>query len=510
MATAKPSGALSSVMALPAGSTEEEQKLAEVRQAQQALKEALDQRKGFYLDPTMLAIAQGFAAPTRTGNFFESLGNVAGNIGKVQEAEQQRAQEIARMRLELAAGELGQMQKQRLTQQMMNQLGLPTGAPAGEAPAASGVAPGAAPGAAPAASGAAPGAAPAKAAALAPLDETTVARWKLLSPEYGNILEDMLKTQRDRYLISMQGIVFDRVAGKYLNLPIPGQKQEKYETPYGSLMLTPYEYDSLRTAIDEGKGDQWYENWKGAKTGRPGRRTAQEIAAQEAAAETAARKTAEAEVGRTQAGITSGEDVNSRIATYNTLETLAKRPGADKIFGILANPDVSSAILKLVETGIGMPGFSIGIPEIQNALRNVNIPKELISDAQIAGMLMAQAQLQASRLMQGQGAVSDFERRLFSSAAFSMEDRPETIVRKVGLLRARAEFDREVAKALRKSKMSSDDFKDTDDYASMVERYHKKLAGAVSPGTTIRPSAPPAPGQTTQPGSVLRKKLGLE
>ena len=53
-------------------------------------------------DPTLLAAAQGFLTPNKTGSFFESLGNVAGNVNKAQQDEQTRAQELARMRLELA------------------------------------------------------------------------------------------------------------------------------------------------------------------------------------------------------------------------------------------------------------------------------------------------------------------------------------------------------------------------------------------------------------------------
>jgi hypothetical protein len=53
-------------------------------------------------DPTWLAAAQGFLTPNKTGSFFESLGNVAGNINKAQQDEQTKAQELARMKLELA------------------------------------------------------------------------------------------------------------------------------------------------------------------------------------------------------------------------------------------------------------------------------------------------------------------------------------------------------------------------------------------------------------------------
>ena len=41
------------------------------------LTESLDNRKNRFFDPVMLAAAQGFLAPTQTGGFGESLGNVA-------------------------------------------------------------------------------------------------------------------------------------------------------------------------------------------------------------------------------------------------------------------------------------------------------------------------------------------------------------------------------------------------------------------------------------------------
>lgn len=510
MATPKQSGL--SPLAMVEGE-EEQQKFAEVQQLQQQLKDALDYRKGFYLDPMMLALAQGFATPTKTGSFFESAGIAAGRAAEAQEAERKRAQEIAQMRLEIAMGELGLQQQQRTARDLSKFLG---GAPAGAQPGAQ---------AAPSGEGraqAAPqaGGMPADPNVGArPLTEETVARIKMANPNAGKVLEDLMKSKRDRYAISMQGIVFDKDTGQYLNLPIPGQKQESFETPFGKFMMTPYEYDQMQRAIAAGKGKEWMQSWRGgvgaAAVGAPsaapsdaqqavagaqkpsGRRTQAEIEAEAKAQETKAIETAKAEVGRTQAAIGLGEDVNSRLATYSTLEAIARRKGSEKILGILATPDVSSALIKLVETGIQIPGFSISLPDIQNALRNVNIPKELISDAQIAATMIAQAQLQASKIMSGQGAVSNFERQLFGTASFSMEDRPETILKKVGMLRARAELDREVAKALRKSKMDLDEFKDSDQYDRLIQSYHAKLSNIVSPQGS------------TRPGGTLHRKLGI-
>jgi hypothetical protein len=70
--------------------------------AQKALENMLAERENRLFDPTLLAMAQGFLAPTKTGSFGESLGNVAGALAPVQAAEDKRAMDLAKMRLEVA------------------------------------------------------------------------------------------------------------------------------------------------------------------------------------------------------------------------------------------------------------------------------------------------------------------------------------------------------------------------------------------------------------------------
>jgi hypothetical protein len=99
---------------------------AEVDAAREAMKSALQDRKG-RIDPTFLALAQGFLAPTRTGSFGESLGTAAGAFGKAQEAEVDRNAQLAKMRYELSlkavdeekeAARLGLSVVSKLTPQM--------------------------------------------------------------------------------------------------------------------------------------------------------------------------------------------------------------------------------------------------------------------------------------------------------------------------------------------------------------------------------------------------------
>jgi len=107
-------------------------------QANQAYKEAMDKllqtyearsEKPFF-DPKMLSMAQAFAKPTQTGSIFESLGNVAGSLNKSQEEEQTKAEELAKMRLEMAGMGVGQA-NQRAAMQMYREGTQPSAAPPG-------------------------------------------------------------------------------------------------------------------------------------------------------------------------------------------------------------------------------------------------------------------------------------------------------------------------------------------------------------------------------------------
>jgi len=111
------------------------------KQAYDQLIKSLDarQEKPFF-DPTYLAAAQGFLTPTKTGNFFESLGNVAGNVAKAQEAEQNRALETAKARLDLAGMGI-QQANQRAAMQMYQDGAAPSSAPPSAPPSAPGSAP---------------------------------------------------------------------------------------------------------------------------------------------------------------------------------------------------------------------------------------------------------------------------------------------------------------------------------------------------------------------------------
>lgn len=496
---------------------------------------ALDARKNRTFDPVMLAMAQGFLAPTATGSFGESLGQVAGSVGKAQQLEQSENLDLAKMRLQLAQSEREQAQRTQAGQSFRSIVGQPPaagGAPARPAPAgmpSTGAAP-----VAPAAGVPSAGAAPVTAKPVTIQDALNFAAAYPEQKEFAKILMDAAKFESDRFKIAMNGTVFDTQTGQYVNQTIPGQKQEEFFIPEvaGKLNLTPSEYSAYKSAKAAGKAQEWLKEHMTAQqvattpspvsapagAAKPsaaptGPKTVEQLAAEAAALQVEEKAKAEGRGKRFEGILTAAEDAGSRIATYKSLNSIVSQPGSEKMFGIFNRPDVAAALGKLVQSGVGVAGFSVGVPEIQNIMRNLNLPQEQINDFQLAGSLMAQMQLQISRLMQGQGAVSDFERQLFGMAGVTAEDNPDTIRKKLGMLTAKANFEREVSRGLRASKMNSDDFKDSDKYQQIYESYIDRLQGIVSPNQKVQPSsARPAAARPAAPAGGfsaddLKKRL---
>jgi len=70
--------------------------------AAEKLMASLDERKGQLFDPVLLALSQGFAAPTRSGGFGESLSSAAGLANKASIQQETSARENAMARMQMA------------------------------------------------------------------------------------------------------------------------------------------------------------------------------------------------------------------------------------------------------------------------------------------------------------------------------------------------------------------------------------------------------------------------
>ena len=472
-------------LSMIADTPEEQAALQKLMASRTALENALKARENQFFDPVLLAMAQGFLAPTKTGSFGESLGNVAAMVGPAQAGEEKRAMDIAQMRSELAAQELGMAQTARGEREFRRLLG---GQPPGAAPSATGAP--AAPSAAPAAPAEAPTAAPQ--GGMRPITDEDIARLAAMPgmADKAKILSDMIKSQRDRYKMSMNGIVFDSDAKQYLNLRIPGQKQEDFATPYGTFKMTPYEYDQYKTAEEAGKGGEWIDKFRrpggmaapGTPGAAPGRKTVSQSEAESAAAKKEAEAGAQSRADQTAQVRTAGKAALGLIPIYDRMEVLLKAPGMDQVLGVLERGDVISALGNLAEEAIRVGTFSVGVPAVRKIIAQTGAPQDVIDRAAELGQLLAITQFEQRKGLGSGTSVSNFEQTMVNAMGPNMTDTLRSFGQKLNFLREKAKFENELASALRRSKMQYEDFEDTPEFAKLFGEYQRRVTNIVYPG----------------------------
>ena len=496
--------------AIPAGSlkpvTGVEDADSKYQSALEKITSALEARESNNTQQMLLAISQGLLTPGPTGRFGESLGNAAGNVSKVMQAQEASGLENAKMRLQLAQAEREMAQRNRAAAAFQGIIGgqqpaVPAGAPSAQG--AQG---------APATEGAQPGG-----QSFRKISMDDALRFAAAYPEqkdFANMLVNAAKFESDRFKIAMNGTVFDTTTSKYIDLPIPGQKAEEYYIPEsfggkgGKLLMTPNEYSSYRQAKEKGKAREWIDIHMTAESDKPtpagapsGPKTTAELEAEAAGAKEKATKTAAAQTGRTQAMIDAGQGANTRIAHFKTMEGFAKQPGVAALMGYFEHPDFLSAAGKFIEEG------KFGVPQMREILRNLGAPQDVINNLNVLSSLAAQTSIEFSKTYgKGQGAVSDFERRLYASLGPTINDPIEAFLMKSKLLTAKAEYDRDLSQALRRSKMDADDFMDTPQYQKIVENYQRKVYSVAG---IKQPSAAPV-GPITGPDVKSRRDAAKE
>lgn len=153
-----------------------------------------------------------------------------------------------------------------------------------------------------------------------------------------------------------------------------------------------------------------------------------------------------------------------------------------KAVGVLAKPGIANALTTIARDGLNTPSGAIGIKTIEDALvlampgadqKTVNARKEIAQN-------LARGALEASKLSQGQGSVSDFERSMFEKIAGSLADTPELLIKRQKMLIARADLDKQLGGMYRANKVPGkptdyESFTARPDYVKAVDAYEENL-----------------------------------
>jgi len=587
---------------LPGEDTETLEANRRYQEALAKLTDSLDNRKNRFFDPTMLAMAQGFLAPTQTGGFGESLGNVAGRLGPAEAAALKEEQDLAQQKFAVAGQGL-ELQRLKSRDAALNQFLNPTApasapAPAagplsgpkaapiagpqagplsgGEAPPVPVPAPPAPPPVAPPAPPAppvagplsqapaqpaprplppAPAPAPAPAPTPGPVKATVIGspqgalsameankppgyegidgiqvappnpnfmtgrdyvrlnRYdKTKSP--GDLIKEGQEIEQKRYR-DKEGGVLDLATGKFYQYPTgkteevqlygyPGTHKVDARTAARLSMLAANDdpaYHDLAKRVVEGPRKKGPEK-EGEKPNKL--KSVQELDLETKKAEKLQTAAIESEIESRKDFNQRKKDADETITTANVFRKFASDPNAKSMFGILNNDKISSGVATLVRDGIGLPGFTVGTKAIEDVMRNAGLNAADQAKYRTFLMYATQMQLQQSKYMKG--AVSDFEQRLMANAGITGQDTPEAIRMKADLMTRRAQFDRRVAKAFKDSKMTADEFLDSDRYNEMRDKYNDDLA-ELSSGSKVLAPAPAKPAAPAAGGAEPSKEF---
>jgi hypothetical protein len=511
--------------------------------AMQRIEMLLAQRENKSYNPTLLAIAQGFLAPSATGSFGEGAGAAAGNVLKIQEQEQKQGMENAQMRLQLAQAQKEQANLRTAQKDFARTTGI-GGQPQAGAPGAGQPAP-----------------------QLRPLSEDDVLAFSQRNPSAGgqklaSLMMDSIKSRRGKFAVSAQGQIVDLDTSTVVG----GQQQSEYSTPYGTFPMTPNQFTKFEFALGKGFGKEWIDAYRSGKpfdidkmtapmaapdtTGAPATQGAPVAAPavdpnrpkppmmlskeERLGNEEEAKALAKARADATTKKINAGEDAFLRNQTAKTLQDLYAQEGMEQVSAVLERPGFIPAILKLAEDGVRLGGgYGISVPQVRDIFttNKISLPKiagetKADYDARVqgvldrvaqAGSLFAQITFGLRSLAQGQGAISNFEQIIFNQMAPGFRDSVATIMAKTKHMAERANFDQSVRDSLLDSGMSYDRFSRTPEYQSAVKQYDSKIkdiysgvkmGNAPAGASAGRPAAPsggaPAP---TPAGQSIQDKV---
>jgi hypothetical protein len=142
---------------------------------------------------------------------------------------------------------------------------------------------------------------------------------------------------------------------------------------------------------------------------------------------------------------TAHRDYSTNKTSYEKIGKLVEsNPFA---FGVLQRPDILSGALNAIKQGATVGNYNVSLPGVENLVRQAGGTEADVTAANLAVREFARLQLNASRLIAGQGSVSDAERQLLAQVAGSASDDPRTIKELVKWGKARTDFDKEMGDA---------------------------------------------------------------
>jgi len=493
-------------MFLPGNDPENIAAARKYQEAIERLEATLDARKNRMFDPSMMSMAAGFLAPTQTGGFGESLGKALGNYGTAQQAQAKEEQDLAQQGVALA-GQGMQFTRQKLQAREREKALAGLEPPTGGLSGAPSVAPSVGPLSAPAAGGAlsVAGSPPAGGLTAAegtppttppsvslPADDMGAAfkafykeQMKALQYEPGSQadIDELIQKRWKERIATSQGGSTNIVTGEKYPFPTGNMVDVSVKGKEGTWSVPQDVAIQMSYALNKGDEKRYNEL---VRINIEGRKSKEEQARENKKQETLSESDTKAETTAREDFQTKNLDAQNVINNMNSFRTFADDPNAKNMTGILANTKISSAIAALVKSGVGANDFRIGIPAIEDVMRNADLPPDQQAKYRSFLMLATQMQLDKERMLKG--STSDREREILANASIGPGDTPKAIRMKADLLTTAAKFQKQMYREWKSSKMNATDFRDSDRFEELNSQHQDNLS-AILKGEKIVPSS---------------------
>ena len=182
----------------------------------------------------------------------------------------------------------------------------------------------------------------------------------------------------------------------------------------------------------------------------------------------------------------------TEVGSVNNQIYLAKRLGElttkykdnPRIVALLNNPDMTSAVAGLIVDGLNTPVGSLSFKGLEDAFQKTmpGTTTEEINARQELRQILKSYALEASKVGQGQGAMSDFERQMFEQIAGSTSNSMDMLRRVQRVMEARANFNEKIGRAFEDSYEAGKPqdfqlFKKSEAYRNAVKEHREALLG---------------------------------
>jgi len=445
-----------------------------------------------------MAAAAGFARPTKTGGFGESLGYAMENYAAETEKDIARKQAADKAKLEML------QQQQKMQNQSLlfeNELRMAGYGPEEITTLTSGASKAPAPAGAPAIAGAPAGAPSAEGAPTAPrqqrpITEQDIRITSMLDTERGKQLMELAKFQRDKFLGTPQGLVnrdtglahdtgleasFEKTI-PYIDVQKITQTQNreiealKKKYPVGS---SGRENAFSKYYFDEGFGGVTY---KPAVEGKPAESSMKTAAEREAdklqTAENIKKQTESLQKSKDKI-YADAENAKSMLNNANFVYKFATNPATEGAFGVLSQGNVGGAIGTLVAEGVSTPNGSIKVAGLENAVRLITgTPAEVAAAQQLASNYAELELAYRKKYFEGTGggAISDKEQAVVQRIGGNLSDTAKVAAAKAEIIQARGKFDQTASNIFyeweeKNPNRSFQTFKRSQEYRTLVDNY---------------------------------------